>query len=57
MEKKNSDFGLRIADLKTRSQETGVRIQEKNSKKEILLPTGYCLLTTRFLPWALSPVP
>ena len=50
-------LGLRIANLKTRSQETGVRIQEKKNKKEFLLPTGYWLLTTRFLPWALSPVP
>jgi hypothetical protein len=32
---------FRISNLKTRSQETGVRIQEKKNKKEFLLPPGY----------------
>jgi hypothetical protein len=40
MEHGEENFGFWIADLKTRSQETGVRIQEKKNKK-ILLPTGY----------------
>ena len=50
MEKKISDCGIRIVDLKTRSQETG----EKEQKR---ISFAYWLLTTGFLPWALSPVP
>jgi len=36
MEREISDFGFRIVDLKTKSQKSGVRIQEEKNIKSVL---------------------